>query len=109
MNWYISAILAGTLLLSGCGGCGGGGGNNTVNTITAVSAVNAFTNHNGGALAFGPDDKLYIALGDGGGGSSSGDPDDKARDRGNLYGTILRIDVDAGNPYGIPPDNPFVA
>ncbi len=217
MNWYIRAILAGTLLLAGCGG---GGGSNTANTSTSISAVNAFpnlsfvaptffaglpgtaqavvveqggkiqrfdidtqvmstvvmldissqvlfsgeqgllglafhpdfanngffyvhysasnprrsvisrftydnqtglasagsefillqvnqpfANHNGGALAFGPDDKLYIALGDGGG---SGDPDDNAQDRGSLFGTILRIDVDAGNPYGIPPDNPFV-
>jgi len=217
MKWYIGAILAGTILLAGCGG---GGGSNTVNTTTAVSAVNAFPNlnfvapvflaglpgtaqavvveqggmihrfdvdaqvmstvvmldissqvlfsgeqgllglafhpdfanngffyvyysaanprrsvlsrfsynsqtglasagsefillqltqpfpnHNGGALAFGPDNKLYVALGDGGGG---GDPDDNAQDRGNLYGTILRIDVDAGSPYAIPPDNPFV-
>mgnify|MGYP001824950405 FL=1 len=63
-----------------------------------------FTNHNGGALAFGPDDRLYVAFGDGGG---SGDPDDNAQNRGNLYGTILRINVDAGSPYDIPPDNPF--
>ena len=215
MSWYISAILAGTLLLAGCGG----GGSNTVDTPTGVSTVNAFpnlsfvapvflaglpgttqaavveqggkihrfdvdaqvmstvvmldissqvlfsgeqgllglafhpdftnngffyvhysasnprrsvlsrftynnqtglasagselillevsqpfTNHNGGALAFGPDDRLYLAFGDGGG---SGDPDDNAQDRGNLYGTILRINVDAGSPYDIPPDNPF--
>lgn len=215
MSWYISAILAGTLLLAGCGG----GGSNTVDTPTGVSTVNAFpnlsfvapvflaglpgttqaavveqggkihrfdvdaqvmstvvmldisnqvlfsgeqgllglafhpdftnngffyvhysasnprrsvlsrftynsqtglasagsefillevsqpfANHNGGALAFGPDDRLYVAFGDGGG---SGDPDDNAQDRGNLYGTILRINVDAGSPYDIPPDNPF--
>ena len=215
MSWYISAILAGTLLLAGCGG----GGSNTVDTPTGVTTVNAFpnlsfvapvflaglpgttqaavveqggkihrfdvdaqvmstvvmldisnqvlfsgeqgllglafhpdftnngffyvhysasnprrsvlsrftynsqtglasagsefillevsqpfTNHNGGALAFGPDDRLYVAFGDGGG---SGDPDDNAQDRGNLYGTILRINVDAGSPYDIPPDNPF--
>jgi len=64
-----------------------------------------FSNHNGGSLAFGPDNKLYIAFGDGG---DSGDPNDNAQDRGNLHGTILRIDVDTGNPYSIPPDNPFV-
>ena len=41
MHWYISAILAGTLLLAGCGG---GGGSNTINTPTGVSTVNAFPN-----------------------------------------------------------------
>jgi len=65
-----------------------------------------FGNHNAGSLAFGPDDKLYIAFGDGGGG---GDPDDNAQNLGTLLGSILRIDVDTGNPYGIPSDNPFVA
>ena len=64
-----------------------------------------FANHNAGSLAFGPDNKLYIAFGDGGG---SGDPDDNAQNRGTLLGSILRIDVDTGSPYGIPPDNPFV-
>ena len=60
-------------------------------------------NHNAGMIAFGPDGKLYVALGDGGG--SNGDP---ARDRTSLLGTILRIDVDSADPYGIPDDNPFV-
>lgn len=73
--------------------------------VILLQVTQPFSNHNGGSLAFGPDDMLYIALGDGGG---SGDAGDNAQDRGNLLGTILRIDVDAGNPYGIPPDNPFV-
>ncbi|MEM9869344.1 MAG: PQQ-dependent sugar dehydrogenase, partial [Bacteroidota bacterium] len=67
-----------------------------------------FTNHNGGQLAFGPDNMLYIASGDGG---SGGDPDNNAQNRDNLLGTILRIDVDrsgSGLNYGIPMDNPFV-
>ncbi|MBA2410871.1 MAG: PQQ-dependent sugar dehydrogenase [Gammaproteobacteria bacterium] len=63
-----------------------------------------FTNHNGGHLAFGPDGHLYIAFGDGGGG---GDPRNNAQNRDNLYGAVLRIVVDGGEPYGIPPDNPF--
>ena len=76
------------------------------------------TNHNGGWLAFGPNDGyLYIAIGDGGGG---GDDDaghtpeiGNAQDiTDNLLGKILRIDVDANDApsgtYGIPPGNPFV-
>ncbi len=63
-------------------------------------------NHNGGMLAFGTDGKLYIGTGDGGGG---GDPDENGQDPGTLLGKLLRIDVDAADPYEIPPDNPFVA
>jgi hypothetical protein len=66
-----------------------------------------YANHNGGQLAFGPDGYLYIALGDGGEG---GDPDNRAQDPGQLYGKILRIDVEGSptNSYRIPVDNPFV-
>ena len=77
--------------------------------------------HNGGGLAFGPDGMLYIGLGDGGfihgpdgGGSVFNVPpallfgDLLAQDLTSLHGKILRIDVDSGDPYGIPPDNPFV-
>ncbi|MAP81019.1 MAG: cadherin [Aequorivita sp.] len=66
------------------------------------------SNHNGGDLAFGPDNYLYIASGDGGG---SGDPNNRAQDLNYFLGKILRIDVDnttGGNNYGIPADNPFV-
>jgi glucose/arabinose dehydrogenase len=55
-------------------------------------------------LAFGPDGRLFIALGDGG---SSGDPGNRAQSRQALLGKILRIDVNGGRPYAIPPDNPF--
>jgi len=77
--------------------------------------------HNGGGLAFGPDGMLYIGLGDGGfihgpdgAGSVFNVPpallfgDLLAQDLTSLHGKILRIDVDSGDPYGIPPDNPFV-
>lgn len=72
---------------------------------TVLAVGQPFSNHNGGLIAFGPDGMLYVGLGDGG---SGGDPEENGQDRGTLLGTILRIDVDAGDPYGIPSDNPFV-
>lgn len=65
-----------------------------------------FTNHNGGQLAFGPDGFLYIGLGDGG---SAGDPGNRAQNKNQLLGKILRIDVNNGDSYSIPEDNPFAA
>jgi glucose/arabinose dehydrogenase len=77
-------------------------------------------NHDGGTLAFGPDDHyLYISIGDGGGANDVdlGHVEDwydvNAGGNGqdveaNLLGNVLRIDVNQGSPYGIPPDNPFV-
>ncbi|MHC4487091.1 MAG: PQQ-dependent sugar dehydrogenase [Planctomycetota bacterium] len=61
--------------------------------------------HYGGQLAFGMDGFFYIGFGDGG---ADGDVANTARDLGTLLGKVLRIDVDAGPPYAIPPDNPFV-
>jgi glucose/arabinose dehydrogenase len=63
-----------------------------------------FENHNGGALRFGPDGFLYIGMGDGGSGN---DPGNRAQDKLELLGKILRLDVDHGTPYAIPPSNPF--
>lgn len=57
--------------------------------------------HNGGKLLFGPDGMLWVSVGDGAQASVNG------QDPGTLLGTILRLDVDAGDPYAIPPDNPF--
>ncbi|HVO88562.1 MAG TPA: PQQ-dependent sugar dehydrogenase, partial [Casimicrobiaceae bacterium] len=65
-----------------------------------------FENHNGGALRFGPDGFLYIGMGDGGSGN---DPGNRAQDRNELLGKILRIDVDHGSPYAIPAGNPFAS
>ncbi|MFP3945967.1 MAG: PQQ-dependent sugar dehydrogenase [Archaeoglobaceae archaeon] len=69
------------------------------------------SNHNGGQLLFGPKGYLYISLGDGGGANDQGTghpPGGNAQNLSTLLGSILRIDVDAVEPYGIPQDNPFV-
>ncbi|MHC4491295.1 MAG: PQQ-dependent sugar dehydrogenase [Planctomycetota bacterium] len=62
-------------------------------------------NHNGGMVAFGPDDMLYASFGDGGG---QGDTFNNGQDTTNLLSTIIRIDPHGGTPYAIPTDNPFV-
>jgi glucose/arabinose dehydrogenase len=64
-----------------------------------------YPNHNGGLSLFGPDGYLYIGTGDGG---SAGDPQNHAQDPTSLLGKMLRIDVDTGDPYAIPPDNPQI-
>lgn len=79
------------------------------NQADALSATTVFTqpqpfdNHNGGWLAFGPDNFLYVALGDGG---SGGDPQNNAQSLNTILGKIVRIDV-SSLPYTIPPTNPF--
>lgn len=50
------------------------------------------SNHNGGALHFGPDGHLYVSTGDGG---SQGDPENDAQSLGSLLGKVLRLDVRA--------------
>jgi glucose/arabinose dehydrogenase len=64
-----------------------------------------YSNHNGGMIAFGPDGYLYIGMGDGG---SGGDPQNRAQNKDELLGKLLRIDVNSRVPYGIPEDNPYV-
>ena len=70
-----------------------------------------FTNHNGGHIAFGPDNNLYIGMGDGGSGN---DPNNRAQSINSLLGKMLRITPNLDDPqvgisnYTIPSDNPFV-
>lgn len=72
---------------------------------TVLAVEQPYANHNGGLLAFGPDGYLYVGLGDGG---SGGDPLGHAQNTSTLLGSLLRLDVDGGDPYAVPADNPFV-
>lgn len=72
-------------------------------------------NHNGGAMAFGPDGMLYIALGDGGRADDQGlghGQNGNGQDPGAILGKLLRIDPSgndsANGQYGIPADNPLL-
>ncbi|WP_079977569.1 PQQ-dependent sugar dehydrogenase [Halococcus sediminicola] len=88
---------------------------------TVLEIPSPYYTHNGGAIVFGPDDYLYIGIGNGGGAlKSSKQPNDwyganlggNGQDiEENLMGSILRIDVDGRDgdkAYGIPEDNPLV-
>lgn len=73
-------------------------------------------NHNAGAINFGPDGMLYIAIGDGGSADDQGvghSPQGNSQDPANILGDMLRIDPLGSNAdngqYGIPADNPFLA
>lgn len=70
----------------------------TETIVLELDNLSSAANHNGGALHFGPDGKLYIGVGENGNGAN-------AQSLNNLLGKVLRI-----NPDGtIPSDNPFVS
>jgi glucose/arabinose dehydrogenase len=69
-----------------------------------LTQLQPYANHNGGELQFGPDGFLYIGFGDGG---SQGDPNGNGQSLGTWLAKILRIDVDHGDPYAVPPSNPY--
>ncbi|MCW5848603.1 MAG: PQQ-dependent sugar dehydrogenase [Anaerolineae bacterium] len=73
--------------------------------VTVLGVDQPYSNHNAGHLAFGPDGYLWVGLGDGG---SGGDPRGNGQNPAVLLGKMLRLDVDSGEPYRVPPDNPFV-
>jgi glucose/arabinose dehydrogenase len=82
---------------------------NVANTTEKLllSIPDPYPNHNGGMMEFGADGYLYIGTGDGGSGN---DPENRAQNINELWGKILRIDVDHANgsvPYSSPSDNPF--
>jgi uncharacterized repeat protein (TIGR03806 family) len=69
-----------------------------------LKVAQPYINHNGGHVLFGPDGYLYLGFGDGG---SGGDPLKNAQNLETLLGKMLRIDVNNGDPYAIPADNPY--
>jgi len=64
-------------------------------------------NHNGGQIAFGHDGYLYLSTGDDA--YLNYTRARHAAQTNNLFGKVLRIDVDNGTPYSIPPSNPFAS
>ena len=73
--------------------------------VEIMRVAEPYSNHNGGGLAFGPDNLLYWGLGDGG---SGGDPERNGQNPFSLLGSVVRIDPDpVAGGYSVPPDNPF--
>lgn len=88
--------------------------NNTIGDPTSALVVlvisQDFSNHNGGNIGFGPDNNLYIGMGDGGSGN---DPNNRAQNVNSLLGKMLRITPSTSEVIGVPaysnpPDNPYV-
>ncbi|MYA75064.1 MAG: PQQ-dependent sugar dehydrogenase [Acidimicrobiaceae bacterium] len=75
---------------------------------TILRQTQPYRNHNGGAVAIGPDGHLYVAFGDGGAG---GDPLDHGQNPTTWLGSMLRITPtpDSTEPYAVPADNPFAS
>jgi glucose/arabinose dehydrogenase len=69
---------------------------NSESVLLELPTLSSFTNHNGGALHFGNDGKLYIGVGDNANSA-------QAPDLNSMFGKMLRINADGS----IPTDNPF--
>lgn len=74
----------------------GSSGTPTQTIVFELDPLSGATSHNGGAIHFGPDGRLYAAVGDNSLGANS-------QTLGNLHGKMLRINKDGT----IPTDNPF--
>jgi len=72
---------------------------NSEMTLLDLNNLTSATNHNGGAMHFGTDGKLYVSVGENATSSN-------AQTLSNLLGKMLRINTDPANL--IPADNPFV-
>lgn len=80
----------------------------TADEIVLRVEHSAHDNHNGGLILFGPDGKLYVGIGDGGGsGCGGGDGFNTGQNPADSLGNILRIDVSGTSGYTIPADNPY--
>jgi glucose/arabinose dehydrogenase len=77
----------------------------TATILQTIPRDPTLTNHNGGMLAFGPDDCLYAGIGDGGGG---GDLNNNAQNFNQLLGKILRLNPSTPGPCAAFPPNPGV-
>jgi hypothetical protein len=77
----------------------------SIRTVWRANHTDA-NNHNGGTIAFGPDGRLWLATGDGGG---SDDQFGHAQDLNSKLGKLIRINPKRSgtNPYSVPPDNPY--
>ena len=73
--------------------------------IDVITIEQPYSNHNGGGIAVGPDNMVYIGMGDGG---SGGDPERYALNTASLLGKMLRIDPRDEGGYDVPRDNPYV-
>ncbi|MAY81316.1 MAG: dehydrogenase [Deltaproteobacteria bacterium] len=76
-------------------------------TGTILQVVQPYANHNAGQISFGPDNMLFIGLGDGG---WRNDPHEHGQNKTTWLGSMLRIDVNSNTetPYINPADNPFL-
>lgn len=73
--------------------------------VVLMQFTQPFTNHKGGNMMFGKDGYLYISQGDGG---SAGDPGNRAQNKNEYLGKMLRINPFNDSLYTVPSTNPFV-
>ncbi len=80
---------------------------NPAEVARLIEVPDSQSNHNGGMITFGPDGYLYVAMGDEGGGDDRHGEIGNGLDTSTLFGSILRLDVDATEVDYAAPGNPF--